>query len=115
MKEKEIRVKVLRRIPSISDQGHYQTWSVSCAEGMSVLNVLQYINEKYGAGLAYYACCRIGICQGCFARVNGKLVKICTHIVDDDLTIEPLKGYRVIKDLVVDISRKEKAVDRPPS
>ncbi len=106
MKKKEIDVKVLRRNPSLSDQGHYQTWSVPCAEGMSVLNVLQYINEQYGAGLAYYACCRIGICQGCFAQVNGKIAKICTEIVDDDFTIEPLKGYRVIKDLVVDTSIK---------
>lgn len=108
MKGKEIRVRALRKGPSPSDRGHYETWSIPWFEGMSILNALQYINENYGTGLAYYASCRIGICQGCFARVNGKRVKICTEIAGKDLTVEPLKGYPVIKDLVVNTSRKGK-------
>jgi succinate dehydrogenase/fumarate reductase iron-sulfur protein len=109
MKKKEIRVKVLRKGHPLSNQQYYQTWTVPLSEGMSVLNTLRYINEHYDGGLAYYSSCRIGICQGCFARVNGKTVKICTTIVGDDLTIEPLKGFPVIKDLVVDLSHQEKA------
>ena len=105
MKRKEIRAKVLRKGSSNGER--YETWRVPWSEGMSVLNVLQYINENYGVGLAYYACCRIGICQGCFARVNGKPVKICTEIVKGDFSIEPLKGYPVVKDLVVGRSRKK--------
>lgn len=111
MKRKEIRVRVLRKGPSTSDRGRYETWSVPWSEGMSILNLLQYINEIYGAGLAFYASCRIGICKGCIARVNGKPVRICTEIVNGDFTIEPLKGYPVIKDLVVDFSRKRKLFD----
>ena len=111
MNNKEIQITVLRRSPSSSDKGYYQTWSVPWSEGMSVLNVLRYINEIYEGGLAYYASCRIGVCQGCFARVNGKPVRICTEIVNEDIKVEPLKGYPVIRDLLVDVSRKTKNED----
>ena len=111
MNKKEIRVTVLRRRPSSLDQGHYQTWSVPWCEGMSVLTALRYINETYDGGLAHYASCRIGICRGCFAQVNGKPVRICTEIVSKDIRVEPLNGYPVVKDLVVDISRKPRLKD----
>ncbi len=107
MKKKEIRVKVLRKDPPPSNRRHYQTWSVPWTEGMSVLDVLRFISENYDGGLAYYASCRIGICQGCFARVNGKPVKICTEIVNRDFRVEPLQGFAVIKDLVVDRAWKK--------
>ena len=106
MKKKGIHVRVLRGSPLSSDPQHYEQWTVPWDKGMSILNILQYINEHFSAGLAYYGGCGIGICRGCLALVNGKPVKICTEIVKDHVTIEPLKRYPIIKDLVVDTSRK---------
>ena len=112
MKGRVICVKVLRRGPSPSDSEQYQEWTMPWADGMSVLNCLQYINEHFAAGLSYYGGCGIGICRGCLARVNGKPVKICTEIVNGHVTIEPLKGYPIIKDLAVDISHKLESSDQ---
>jgi len=74
---------------------------VPVVQGMSVLNVLQFISENYDGGLAYYISCRRGNCAGCTIRVNGKSKLACSEMVTDDLILEPVSKDRVIKDLLI--------------
>ena len=50
----------------------------------------------------YY--CGRGLCGGCRVTVNGALKKACHVVLEprSEYTVEPLKGYPVIRDLVVD-------------
>ena len=108
MKENNnIKVKVFRFNPAKGKEATYQTYSVPFIERMSVLNVLQHINEHFDGGLAYYISCRRGACAGCTVKVNGKARLACTELAEDNMTIEPVSRNRTIKDLLVKPSEKE--------
>lgn len=98
--ERTIGVKVFRFNPFVDRKPRYEVYRVPFIEGSTVSNLLQYINEEYDGGLAHYLSCRRGICTECMVRVNGRAVLACTELVHGDVTIEPVKQDRVIKDLV---------------
>ena len=100
------KVSVFRFRPGVDKQPRYQTYEVPFEEGRSVLNVLKYIYENQDSSLAFYNSCRIGKCTGCHVKVNGKTRLACTTVVgEEDLLLEPMPGYRVVRDLVVDRTR----------
>lgn len=102
MNEKRIQVKVYRYDPGKDPSPRYETYEVPVSTGMSIFNVLQYINENYDGGLAHYCSCRLGVCKGCMVRVNGKPLLACAELAETDMTLEPVNEKKVIKDLVVD-------------
>ena len=77
-----------------------KSYQVPYSEGLSVLGVLQYIQENFDPTLAFYSSCRMGKCTGCFVNINGKTRLACTTIVTGNLKILPSNG-KVIRDLVV--------------
>jgi succinate dehydrogenase/fumarate reductase iron-sulfur protein len=95
-----IKIKVYRFNPKKDTEPHYETYDIPFVEGMSVRNALDYIRDNIDGSLAYYISCRIGKCLGCVATIDGKNKLICTTVFKPDMTIEPLKGREVIKDLV---------------
>lgn len=102
MKEKKIKVKVYRYNPWKDSSPRYETYEIPITTGMSIYNVLQYINEHYDGGLSHYCSCRLGVCKGCMVRVNGKAMLACSELAETDMTLEPVNKKKVIKDLLVD-------------
>lgn len=103
MARRIIKVRIFRFNPPVDEEGYYETYEVPLEPKMSVLNVLDYIYENLDSTLAYYshsACCR-GICGRCILTINGKNSLACQTEVSGDITVEPLRGFEVIKDLVV--------------
>lgn len=102
---KNIQVKVLRVGGNGADGsdtgGAYDVYRVPVSPGMSISNVLKYINEHYDGGVAHYLSCRRGVCMGCMVLANGKPGLACMEMVEGDLVLEPVKTRPVIKDLVV--------------
>mgnify|MGYP000630865479 CR=1 FL=1 len=105
-KKKKIKVRILRFNPAKDAQPYYKEYEVPLSEGLTVLMALNYIYENIDSSLAYYYSCRTGKCGGCTVMVNGKAVLACVTLVEGDITIEPLPGFKVIKDLVVDTSTR---------
>lgn len=100
---KTYSVKVYRTGSAGCTDIRYDAFIVPFEKGQSILGVLKYIYETYDPSLAFYNSCRIGKCTGCHVRVNGKTHLACTTVVDgSDLLLEPLPGYPVVRDLVVD-------------
>ncbi|MCS7262279.1 MAG: succinate dehydrogenase/fumarate reductase iron-sulfur subunit [Aquificaceae bacterium] len=87
---------------------YYQTFEVPYEEGMTLLTALQKIKESQDPSLSFRHFCRAGICGTCTVMVNGFPKLACKEQVlpyalfGDELLIEPLKNFQVIKDLVVD-------------
>ena len=105
-KNQDFEVNVYRFDPNVDVEPRYQEFSMPYEMGLSVLNVLQFIFENIDPSLSFYYSCRIGKCNGCLMMVNDRPTRTCTTPAQLKMTIEPLKGFSVIKDLVVDHDRK---------
>jgi succinate dehydrogenase / fumarate reductase iron-sulfur subunit len=85
----------------------WQEYKVDAMKGQSVLDCLNEIRFKQDGSLTFRRSCRSGICGSCAMTINHVNRLACeTQVMTlgtDTVTVEPLKGMRVIKDLAVDI------------
>lgn len=96
-----MRVKV-RRAP----EGRLDEYTIAVEPGMSVFNVLDTIRNDIDPTLAFLISCRIGKCDICLLRVDGKTRWSCTEPPVDGMLLEPVDRYQVLKDLVIDWDSK---------
>ena len=103
MPAKRMTARVFRLDPSVDREPRYDTYEVPLEEGMSAMDVLDYIYQNLDGTLAYYdhAGCTLGICGRCTGKINGSPGLLCQTLVESDVTLEPISESRVIKDLVV--------------
>ncbi len=108
MAAKKISARVFRLDPSFDRKSRYQDYEVPFEEGMSAMDVLDYIYQNLDSTLAYYdhAGCALGICARCTGRVNGKAGLFCQVSVSGDVTLDPINSHRVLKDLVCEKQQK---------
>ena len=104
----KIKVKVFRFDPS-TNKKYCKTYNVPLPlqQGLSVLDVLDYIYENLDPSLSYYdhAACRHGICSGCILVINGKTSLACQTPVSGDITVNPPLKFKIVKDLVYSRAR----------
>ena len=101
-----INVKILRYNPEVDTKPHYETYVVDQEPTDKVLDVLNTIKWYQDGTLSYRRSCAHGVCGSDAMRVNGSNALACKLLCKDagsDLTIEPLLGFDVIKDLIVDM------------
>lgn len=89
--------------------GKAAEYSVPIAPGMVVLDALHYIQGHQAPDLAVRWNCKAGKCGSCSAEVNGRPRLTCktrmdTLPLDKPITVQPMKTFPVIKDLVTDVS-----------
>ncbi len=103
----EIKLRIFRFDPeNPKPVPHYQTYTIETNPGMTVLGALFDVLDNQDGTLSFRYSCRWAICGSCAVSLNGKCRLACETQVSDykgTLTIEPLPGFDVIKDLVVDI------------
>ncbi len=104
-KKNYVKATVFRYNPDVDQVPTYKTYAVQWDEKGNVLQVLKAIYDDLDRTLAFpYFACGFKYCNGCQMTINGQVSHGCLTLVDpgDELTIEPLKGYPIIRDLVVD-------------
>ncbi len=101
VQEYEAQVSVWRTDGDGAD-GAFETYVLTICSDWSVLNVLQQIRRDTEPDLAFYAACKLGLCTACWAIVNGAKVLTCTEPVAPEMTIEPAKNYRVLRDVLIE-------------
>lgn len=107
-----VKVRVFRWHEGM-EKPRYEVYEVPRLPKMTVLDALEYITEVLGVDLSYRSSCGIMRCGQCGVRVNGKSVLACAHLIDtDEITVEPLPNFPVLKDLVVDFSRVRTPIQR---
>jgi succinate dehydrogenase / fumarate reductase iron-sulfur subunit len=84
----------------------YQTESSS---GMVVLDVVHKVQAELAGDLAVRWNCKAGKCGSCSAEINGMPRLMCMTRMNElpegePVTIEPMRAFPVIKDLVCDVS-----------
>ena len=102
-----IRFEVKRYDPAV-DQKRYQTYDVELEEVDRVLDGLNYIRWHIDGTLAFRRSCEHGVCGSDAMRIDGVNRLACKTLIRDvggHVKIEPLLGFPVIKDLVIDQTR----------
>lgn len=96
-----MKITVFRYNPQEEDEPYYETYEIKETEPhMKILDALNYINEKYGANIAFRSSCRAGQCGSCAILANKRPLLACRADVEDGMVLEPLKNMSVIRDLV---------------
>lgn len=108
-----MKVKVFRYNPLKDKKPRYENYKIKTNKsGMRVLGALYYINETYNANIAFRSSCRSNQCGSCAMMINSKPGLACKTFVKDNMVIEPLKGFPVIRDLVVSIKHMHEKTSR---
>lgn len=92
-----------------SSGGKFENYSTEVQEGMVVLDAIHQIQASEVTDLAVRWNCKAGKCGSCSAEVNGMPKLMCmTRLsdlpVDKPITVQPMKTFPIIKDLVTDVS-----------
>jgi len=102
----EITIKIFRYNPEKDKRGHYETYKVEGDENDRVLDVLEYIKGNYDGTLSFRRSCAHGVCGSDAIRINGRNQLACKTLVrdvGDNITVEPVLGLKIVKDLIVDM------------
>jgi succinate dehydrogenase / fumarate reductase iron-sulfur subunit len=89
--------------------GQFVDYTTSVTDGMVVLDAVHQVQAEQANDLACRWNCKAGKCGSCSAEVNGKPKLMCmTRLdqvnLDEPVTIEPMKAFPILKDLVTDVS-----------
>src|SRR5690606_29379433 len=98
--------RIQRYDPEKDKKPYYQTFQVEVDDTDRVLDGLNKIKWYQDGSLTYRRSCAHGICGSDAMRVNGVNTLACKVLMKDvghKLTIEPMLGFGIIKDLVVDM------------
>ena len=89
--------------------GQYKDYKCEVTEGMVVLDAVHQIQAEQANDLAVRWNCKAGKCGSCSAEINGMpklmcMTRLSTLPLDQPITIQPMKTFPHIKDLVTDVS-----------
>jgi succinate dehydrogenase / fumarate reductase iron-sulfur subunit len=101
-----VRVKIRRYVPEVHPEPYWQTFEVEALPTDRVLNLLLNIKGYQDGSLTFRRSCAHGVCGSDAMRINGVNRLACKVLVKDmpdEITIEPIKGLPLEKDLVVDM------------
>jgi succinate dehydrogenase / fumarate reductase iron-sulfur subunit len=92
-----------------SSGGTFRDYRTEVSEGMVVLDAVHRIQANEARDLAVRWNCKAGKCGSCSAEVNGQPRLMCMTRLDsldlsDPVTVEPMRTFPLIRDLVTDVS-----------
>jgi succinate dehydrogenase / fumarate reductase iron-sulfur subunit len=90
-------------------KGEFRDYETEVSEGMVVLDALHDIQAEQANDLAVRWNCKAGKCGSCSAEVNGMprltcMTRLSDLSLDRPVTVEPMKAFPHVKDLVTDVS-----------
>ncbi|HUF90722.1 MAG TPA: succinate dehydrogenase/fumarate reductase iron-sulfur subunit [Gemmatimonadota bacterium] len=90
-------------------EGEFRDYATGVGEGMVVLDALQDIQAEQANDLALRWNCKAGKCGTCSAEVNGMprltcMTRLSDLPLDRPVTVEPMRAFPHVKDLVTDVS-----------
>ncbi len=99
--------------------GAFQEYSTEAVEGMVVLDAIHRIQAEQANDLAVRWNCKAGKCGSCSAEINGKPRLMCMTRLDElpsdePVTVEPMRAFPHVRDLVTDVSWNFRVKPRIP-
>jgi succinate dehydrogenase / fumarate reductase iron-sulfur subunit len=89
--------------------GEFRDYDTEVESGMVVLDAVHRIQAQQANDLAVRWNCKAGKCGSCSAEVNGRPRLMCMTRLNDlpldrPVTVEPIKAFPLLRDLVTDVS-----------
>ncbi len=115
---KTVTLRILRGVGSDLTETRYDTFEVPREEGMVVLNAIHYIQANLDPSLSARWNCKAAKCGSCSAEINGKPRLMCKTRVDSiegEITVEPMKAFPRLRDLVTDVTENWKVAAMIPA
>ena len=99
--------KILRFSPEKDKQPRWESFKLECSPMERVLTALNRIKWQQDGSLSYRRSCGHAVCGSCGMTIQGASRLACKTLVKDipgdEIVVEPLKGFPIVKDLVVDM------------
>ncbi len=102
----KVTLKILRFNPETDQKPWWGEYEVDMDPDDRVLDAIHKVKWYQDGTLTVRRSCAHGICGSDAMVINGRNGLACRTIIKDigsRITLEPLRGFRVIKDLVVDM------------
>ena len=102
----EVSLRIKRFNPEVDRKPHWETYEIEVDESDRVLDALHQVKWHIDGTLSFRRSCAHGVCGSDAMVINGENRLACVLLVRDvgsEITIEPIRGLPVVKDLVVDM------------
>ena len=102
----EVTLRILRYNPETDKKPHYENYQIEAEPNDQVLDLLNRVKWHTDGTLSYRKSCAHGVCGSDAMRINGVNRLACKVLVKDvgtKITVEPLLGLPIKKDLIVDM------------
>ena len=102
----QVTLKVFRFNPEVDKKWHYKTYTIEAELTDRVLDLLERVKGHEDGTLSFRRSCAHGVCGSDAMRINGSNRLACKTLVrelGDKITVEPLMGLKVVKDMIVDM------------
>ena len=102
----ELTLRIRRYNPEVREDPWWDEFTVDVEPWDHVLEALHEVKWRQDGTLALRRSCAHGICGSDAMVINGRNDLACRVLVKDvapKVTVEPIRGLRVLKDLIVDM------------
>jgi succinate dehydrogenase / fumarate reductase iron-sulfur subunit len=103
-----VTLRIRRFNSEVSDEANWIDYQLDIDPKERVLDALHKVKWEIDGTLTFRRSCAHGICGSDAMRINGRNRLACKTLIKDinpekPITVEPIKGLTVLKDLVVDM------------
>ncbi|MGO4454330.1 succinate dehydrogenase iron-sulfur subunit [Arthrobacter sp. RAF14] len=104
----DITLRVRRYNPEVSEEAYWDDFTLTMYGTDRVLDALHKVKWDHDGSLSFRRSCAHGVCGSDAMRINGRNRLACKTLLKDldtskPITVEPIKGLPVEKDLIVDM------------
>src|ERR687890_327394 len=105
----DVTLRIRRYTPeSHGDEAYWEEFTVTAYGTDRLLDALHKVKWDVDGSLSFRRSCAHGVCGSDAMRINGRNRLACKTLLKDvnpspPITVEPIKGLPVLKDLVVDM------------
>ncbi len=114
---RNVKLRIFRQDPSKERSGSWKEYMVPEEERMVVLEAVTYVIENLDTTLSARWNCEAARCGSCSAEINGVPRLMCKTRLDtlgDTVTVGPMRAFKLIKDLVTDVSENYETERKMP-
>jgi succinate dehydrogenase / fumarate reductase iron-sulfur subunit len=102
----EVKLSIYRFNPETDTEAHFEDYTIEAEPMDKLLDALHKVKWYQDSSLALRRSCAHGICGSDAMLINGRNALACKLLIKNlkqPITVEPIRGLPVLRDLIVDM------------